>query len=78
MTTDEQARARIAELERERDEARAEVERWREALLAEADYCFGYAAKYEESDPARAARHRKRGERLRRTAINAARKENTD
>jgi len=56
---------------RERDEARAELTRVREAaergedaLRRESDYCYGYATKYANHDAERAGRHRERGDRL--------------
>jgi hypothetical protein len=41
-----------------------EVERLREALTEEANYCYEHAVQLADSDPARSQRHRERGDRL--------------
>lgn len=51
------------------DKAEAEAARLRATLLDEAEYCYGYARKYESADEGRAARHRERGDRLKRAAL---------
>ena len=52
-----------------RVKAEAEAARLRATLLDEAEYCYGYARKYESADEGRAARHRERGDRLKRAAL---------
>lgn len=51
------------------EELEARERALREALLREAEYCYGYAKKYEATDEARAARHRARGDRLKAEAL---------
>lgn len=43
---------------------RQTVERLEGELKSEADYCYGWAKHYADSNPERAARHRERGDRL--------------
>lgn len=69
--TTENARLKAA-LESERKalgQAGRENARLREALLNEAEYSYGYARKYAETDAERSKRHRDRGDRLKRAAL---------